>query len=40
MTIKINFDEDPSNRDATAMVLDLRNSTALHRLLKKKKKES
>lgn len=35
MTIKIKFDKDPTNRDATAMVLDLRNSTALHRLLKK-----
>lgn len=37
MTIKINFSEDPVNREATAMVLDLRNSTALHRLLKEKK---
>ena len=37
MTIKIKFSEDPANRAATAMVLDLRNSTALHRLLKKKK---
>lgn len=36
MTIKISFDKDPANKDATAMVLDLRNSTALHRLLKKK----
>lgn len=34
MTIKITFSDNPKNRAATAMVLDLRNSTALHRLLK------
>lgn len=37
MTIKIKFNKNPENRAATAMVLDLRNSTALHRLLKNKK---
>ncbi len=37
MTIKIQFYEDPANRAATAMLLDLRNSTALHRLLKDKR---
>ncbi len=37
MTIKIEFNKDPENKKATAMVLDLRNSTALHRALKNKK---
>ncbi|MCX5886067.1 MAG: hypothetical protein NT096_09200 [Proteobacteria bacterium] len=37
MTIKIKFNDDPPSRGATALVLDLRNSTALHRLLKKKR---
>lgn len=37
MKRKIKFNEDPANKDATAMVLDLRNSTALHRTLSKKK---
>ncbi len=36
MTITISSTEDPANRAATAMVLDLRNSTALLRLLKNK----
>lgn len=36
MAIKIEFNDDPVNKKATAMVLDLRNSTALHRLLKQK----
>jgi len=38
MTIRISSTEDPANRAATAMILDLRNSTALLRLLKNKKK--
>jgi class 3 adenylate cyclase len=38
MTIRISSTEDPVNRAATAMVLDLRNSTALLRLLKSKDK--
>jgi class 3 adenylate cyclase len=38
MTIRISSTEDPANRAATAMVLDLRNSTALLRLLKSKEK--
>ena len=38
MTIRISSTEDPANRAATAMVLDLRNSTALLRLLKNKEK--
>ncbi|MBW1794179.1 MAG: hypothetical protein JRJ38_07080 [Deltaproteobacteria bacterium] len=37
MSIQIKFNDDPANMDATALVLDLRNSTALHRLLKKKR---
>ncbi len=40
MTIKIKFNKNPANRGATAMVLDLRNSTALHRLLENKKQRT
>ena len=37
MTIKASFDEDPLNKKATALVLDLRNSTILHRYLNEKR---
>lgn len=36
MNIKENFNRDHENKKATAMVLDLRNSTALHRKLHQK----
>ena len=37
MGVEVSFDKNPPNLKATAMVLDLRNSTVLHRLLSKKK---
>lgn len=40
MSVKVKFDNDPANLKATALILDLRNSTKLHRYLSKKKQRT